>query len=138
MEKFKSHIQEFINGRVASDELFAETFRKSTRTIDDCIKYILNWVNASNRNVVAKEEIYSQVIHFYQENLDPGKNINAHVTCATRVELTEDEKAEQKSLALKRFQDEEFRKLQSQNQRTKKPQKTSAETSQSGQSLFDF
>ena len=40
------------------------------------------------------------------------------------IELTEEEKEEQKAIALKRFQDEELRKLQSRNSKPKavKPQ----------------
>ena len=52
------------------------------------------------------------------------------------VELTEEEKAEQKALALKRFQEEELRRLQTANSKPKvtKPQPAK----QHEPSLFDF
>lgn len=137
MEQFKAHIQAYIDNRVATDELFAETYRKSERTIDQCIQYVLNWVKASGSQVVAKEEIYSQVVHFYDENLEPGEKINAHVVCATRVQLTEEEKAQAYQDALRQYQQSELEKIRAKANQPKPKAKAVETQSQATLSLFD-
>lgn len=139
MEAFKAHIQSYIDHRVATDELFAETYRKSERTIDDCINWLLNWVKATGSQIIAKEEIYSQVVHFYDENLDPGEKINAHVVCATRTELTEEDKRQAYQEALQKYQQSELEKIRSQANKPKaKPKAKAVETQpQATLSLFD-
>lgn len=137
MEQFKAHIQAYIDNRVATDKLFAETFRKSERTIDDCIQYVINWVKASGFNVVAKEEIYSQVVHFYDENLDPGEKINAHIVCATRAELTEEDKAEAYKNALRQYQQSELEKMRAKSYQPKPKAKVVEAQPQATLSLFD-
>lgn len=68
--------------------------------------------------------------------MEIGKPINCNVVVNHHVELTEEEKAEQKALVLKRFQEEEMRKLQNAHSkpRTVKPQPAK----QPELSLFDF
>ena len=137
MEAFKKHIEAYINGQVEADPMFAEIFKKSERSIDDCITYLLNWVKASGSQVVAKEEIYGQVIHFYTENLEPGAQINAHVVCATRVQLTEEDKREAYQEALRQYQQGELAKLQANANKPKAKPKTAPTQPQATLSLFD-
>ena len=137
MEQFKAHIQAYIDNRVATDELFAETYRKSERTIDQCIQYVLNWVKASGSQVVAKEEIYSQVVHFYDENFEPGEKINAHVVCATRVQLTEEDKAQAYQDALRQYQQSELEKIRAKANQPKPKAKVVETQPQATLSLFD-
>lgn len=120
MEEFKRHIEAYINERITTDALFAEKYNASERSIDDCINYILNWVKVCGTQVIAKEEIYGQVVHFYDENLDPGKPIRANVICATRATLTEEDKKAAYMAALKQYQDAELAKMRERSQpRTK-------------------
>ena len=97
----------------------------------------MNWVKASGLSVVAKEEIYSQVVHFYDENLEPGGKINAKVVCATRVELTEEDKKQAYQDALRQYQQNELAKLQANANKPKSKPKTE-EVKQPELSLFDF
>ena len=74
--------------------------------------------------------------HYIDEpELEIGKPLQCNVVVNHHIELTEEEKAEQKALALKRYQDEELRKIQARNARPKahKPQTDSQPTL----SLFD-
>lgn len=65
-----------------------------------------------------------------------GKPMHCGVVVKHHIELTDEEKAEQKALALRRFQEEELRRLQNRNAKPKavKPQ----ESKQSEPSLFDL
>ena len=43
-EHFKDVIQNYLETRASYDELFAESFRKENKNIDECITYILTAV----------------------------------------------------------------------------------------------
>lgn len=137
MEAFKKHIEAYINGQVESDPMFAEIYNKSEKTVEDCINYLLNWVKASGSQIVAKEEIYGQVIHFYTENLDPGTKIDAHVVCATRAQLTEEDKREAYQEAIHQYQQEELAKLRATSKKPKAKINTPQSQPQATLSLFD-
>ncbi len=55
-------------------------------------------------------------VHAIDEpNLEIGKPMDCNVVVKHHIELTEEEKAEQRAIALKRYQEEEMRKLQQPN-----------------------
>lgn len=104
--------------------------------MDDVITFILNEVKNSGCCGFSDSEIYSMAVHVIDEpELEIGKPLSCNVVVNHHIELTEEEKAEQRALALKRYQDEELRKIQARNARPKahKPQTDS----QSTLSLFD-
>ena len=49
------------------DELFAAKYDNPDKNIDDCVTYILNWVQKSGCNGFCDDEIYGQAIHYYEE-----------------------------------------------------------------------
>ncbi len=133
---FKTAIKNYLDKRAQEDELFRAKYETTSRTIDDVATYIINQVYASGCNGFDDDEIYSMAVHVIDEpELEIGKPRNCHVVVNHHIELTEEEKAEQRELALKRYQEEELRKLQTRNAKPKatKPQ----ETKQPELSLFD-
>ena len=46
-DHFKRTIQMFLEQRAAEDELFAKSYRNPAKNIDDCVTYILNYVQKS-------------------------------------------------------------------------------------------
>lgn len=134
-EHFKKTIQAFLEQRAAEDELFAVNYRNPAKNIDDCITYILNYVQKSGCNGFSDEEIFGQVIHFYDEaNIEVGKPIDCKVVVNHHVELTEEEKAQARRDAIKRAEDEAYAKLK--QQREKATAKRTVTIQQP--SLFDF
>ena len=136
-DHFKNIIKAYLDKRAQNDELFRAKYETTSRTIDDVVTYILNQVKTSGCCGFSDEEIYSMAVHVIDEpSIEVGKPINCNVVVNQHLELTEQEKEEQKALALKRYQDEELRKLQNRNAKPKavKPQ----ETKQPELSLFDF
>ena len=122
-EQFKEAIRTYLENRASEDMLFAQKYIASTRTIDDVVTYILNQVKASECCGFSDEEIYGMAVHCIDEpDLEIGKPVNCNVVVNHHVELTEEEKAEQKAMALKRFQDEELKKLEQRNKPKAKPQ----------------
>ena len=108
-DTFKKTIQDYLEGRAKSDALFAVTFAKEGKNIDDCITYILNQVQLSGCNGFADEEIFSMAVHYYDEdNIKVGTAISGKVVVNHEVILTEEEKAEARMEAVKKFKDEAF------------------------------
>lgn len=131
---FKKTIQEYLGQRAMEDELFAASYNKAGKNIDDCITYILNTVKQSNCNGFADEEIYSMAIHYYDEdNIDIGKPSDCHVIVNHIVELTEEEKAEARKRVILQYQEAERQKLENRHKKAAAKKETDVQPS-----LFDF
>lgn len=136
-EHFKRTIQAFLEQRAAEDELFAVNYRNPAKNIDDCVTYILNYVQKSGCNGFSDDEIFGQIVHFYDEvDIEIGKPINCTVVVNHAVELTEEEKAKARQQAIKRTENEAYAKMK--QQREKATAKRTATNQQVQPSLFDF
>lgn len=161
-DHFKRTIQMYLEQRAAEDALFAKNYRNPVKNIDDCVTYILNYVQKSGCNGFTDGEIYGQAVHYYDENeIEVGKPIQCQIAVNHVVEpttnreerprslglsrgakeegerqLTAEEKAEARQNAIRQYQDEELRKLQNRN----KPRTATKATAQEVQqpSLFDL
>ena len=134
--QFKEIIKNYLDNRAKEDELFRAKYKTTIRTIDDVVTFILNEVQQSGCCGFSDEEVFSMAVNVIDEpNLEIGKPLQCGVVVNHHIELTEEEKAEQRKAALKRYQDEELRKIQQRNSRPKavKPQATQ----QPELSLFD-
>ena len=119
-DHFKRTIQMYLEQRAEEDTLFAKNYRNPAKNIDDCVTYILNYVQKSGCNGFTDGEIYGQAVHYYDENeIEVGKPIQCQVAVNHIVELTAEEKAEARQQAVRRYQDEELRKLQNRTKPTK-------------------
>ena len=132
-ENFKCTIQDYLEERAKTDELFAKSYAKPNKSIDECITYILNEVQQSGCNGFEDNEIFGMAVHYYDEdNLDVGKKINCNVVVNHSVELTEKEKQEIREKARNTFYEEQLAK-----QRESLKPKKKAKVSVSEPSLFD-
>lgn len=136
-EQFKKTIKAYLEQRAETDALFAATYAKPNKNIDDCVTFILNQVKNSGCNGFADDEIYSLAVHYYDEDtIDVGKPVNCQVVVNHQIVLTEEEKAEAKQQAITRYQDDEIRKMR---ERKSKPKPAAAPQSAAPQpSLFDM
>ena len=134
-DHFKKTIQMYLEQRAAEDALFAKNYRNPAKNIDDCVTYILNYVQKSGCNGFSDGEIYGQAVHYYDENeIEVGKPLQCQIAVNHVVELTAEEKAEARQKAIRQYQDEELRKMQNrQRARAAKPKTTEVQPS-----LFDF
>ena len=132
-DNFKRTIQEYLEVRAKTDELFAKSYAKPNKSIDECITYILNEVQRSGCNGFDDDEVFGIAVHYYDEdNIDVGKKINCKVVVNHTVELTEKEKQELKEKARNDFYAEQLAK-----QRESLKPKKSAEMKVAEPSLFD-
>lgn len=134
-DHFRRTIQAYLGKRAASDELFAVSFQKPHKNINDCITYILNTVQKSGCNGFTDDEVFSMAVHYYdEESIEIGKEINCKVVVNHTVELTQEEREQAKVDALKRIENEAYAKIKQQSQRAT-PKKHEP---QPQASLFDF
>jgi len=122
-DQFKQTIKAYLDKRAAEDELFAKSYAKENKNIDECVNFILQQVQASGCNGFTNEEVFSMAIHYYDEdNIKDVKPMNCRVVVNHKVELTEEEKREAHEDALKTLQAEQYALLK------KKPAYTKKET----------
>lgn len=129
---FKATIQAYLEERAKTDELFAVSYAKAGKNIDDCITYILNEVRRSGCNGFNDDEIYSMALHYYDEDdIKVGSKISCQVVVNHTVELTDEEKAEARKAVILRFQQEQMDAM-------KRPKKAKQVTTTISQpTLFD-
>ena len=138
-ELFKQAIKSYLDERAQTDKLFAHSYAREGKNIDDCITFILNQAKVlSNEGCVgmSDNEVYSLTCHYFDEdNIEIGKPINCGVIVNRHIELTEEEKAEARQRAISQYQAEELRKMQ---QRKSKPAAKPQETKHTEPNLFGF
>ena len=135
-EHFRQTIKAYLDERAKNDELFAVSYAKENKNMDDCVTFILNQVKRSKCMGLTDEEVYSLAVHFFdEEDIEIGNPIACNVIVNHTVELTEEEKAQARQEALKEYQAEQQRKMQ---KRTNKPKTPKAQPEITTPSLFDF
>lgn len=135
-EHFKQTIKAYLDERAKNDELFAVSYAKENKNMDDCVTFILNQVKRSKCMGLTDEEVYSLAVHFFDEDdIEIGNPIACNVIVNHTVELTEEEMAQARQDALKEYQAEQLRKMQ---KRTNKPKTPKAQPEITTPSLFDF
>lgn len=135
-EHFRQTIKAYLDERAKNDELFAVSYAKENKNMDDCVTFILNQVKRSKCMGLTDEEVYSLAVHFFDEDdIEIGNPIACNVIVNHTVELTEEEKAQARQEALKEYQAEQLRKMQ---KRTNKPKTSKARPEITTPSLFDF
>lgn len=72
MTTFETTIQTYLENRAKTDSLFAETYRKANKSIEECIKYIYSQARklAKGGNEVGVDDatVYGWAVHYYDED----------------------------------------------------------------------
>lgn len=144
-QSFKDTIKAHLDARAQSDPLFAVSYAKEGKNIDECCNYIIQEVQKMKVNGLSDDEVFGLAVHYYDEDdLGTIKAANCKVVVNHTVELTEEEKEQARKDALAEFQKEEIVKLRSQKkepeekEKKKTPAKPKLEASFNSPSLFDF
>ncbi|OCB77988.1 PcfK-like family protein [Flavobacterium crassostreae] len=98
---FKETIKTYLDKLAAEDELFAETYKKENKNLDECCNYVMQCAKNGGSQGYADEEVFGWAVHYYDE--DDVKNIKAvsgKVVINRSVKLTEEEKAQAKEKAM--------------------------------------
>lgn len=133
---FNKTIKAYLEERAENDALFAVKFANPSKSVEDCVTYILNSVQKSGCNGFEDDEIFGMAVHYYdEEEIEVGKPINCQVVVNHTVELTEEEKEQARQDAIKKLRDDEMKKMRKPIQ----PKKTAEKKNRVEQpSLFDL
>ena len=125
---FKTTIKAYLDKRAAEDELFAKTYAKENKNLDECCNYILQQVKKSGCCGFADEEIYNMAIHYYDEDdIKDVKPVSAKVVVNHTVELSEAEKAEAKEKAKADYEKEQLAKLKEEERKREEKERKAKE-----------
>lgn len=75
-QSFKQVIQSYLEQRAKKDSLFATSFAKSNKNIDECCNYIIGEARKIGGNAVcmSDDEVFGLAVHYYDEdNIKVGK-----------------------------------------------------------------
>lgn len=125
-DPFKSTIKAYLDRRAAEDMLFAKTYAKPAKNLDECCNYILQQVRKSGCQGFADEEIYGMAVHYYDEDdIKDVKPVHAKVVVNHTVELSEADKAEALQKAKADYAKEQLAKIKEQERKReeKNPQR---------------
>ena len=133
---FNDTIKAYLEERADNDALFAVKFANPSKSVEDCVTFIINQVQKSGCNGFEDAEIYGMAIHYYEESeIEVGALPNCQVVVNHTVELTEEEREQARQDAINRLRDEEMAKMR----RPIQPKKTAEKKNQVEQpSLFDL
>lgn len=134
-QAFNDTIKAYLEKRAENDSLFAVKFANPSKSVEDCVTYILNQVQKSGCNGFTDAEVYGMAIHYYEENeIEVGNSINCKVVVNHTVELTEKEKEEARQEAIAKLRDEQVAKMRRPTAKKATEKKPQVEQP----SLFDF
>ena len=129
-EHFRDTIREYLEQRAGADALFAASCAKEHKNLDDCITFILNYVQQSGCNGFTDAEIYSLAVHYYDEDdIDVGRPLVVNHT----IVLTEEEQREAHEQALRKATEEAYAKI---THKSKSQPASNAANAANQQSLF--
>ena len=135
-QAFQDTIRTYLDNMAESDALFAVKYANPSKSLSECITYIICQVQKSGCNGFEDDEIFGMAVHYWEESeIEVGKTVNCQVVVNHTVELTEDEKAQARQDAIDRLRDEEMAKMRKPTQ----PKKATESKNKVEQlSLFDF
>lgn len=152
-EAAKAAIKSYLDNRAAADELFAASYSKPNKSIDECFRYILGEARKRGASVcMTDDEVYGLAVHYYDEDdikvaFAPANfRVSASRGNAPEVELTEEEKVVARQAAIKRYEDkcvaEEAERVakckKAESERRKAEAEQKKQQMAASPSLFDF
>lgn len=132
MEEVKSKIKAYLDERAAKDELFAKSYAKEKKSIDECIRFIMG--EAAKEAVacpggkgafMSDEWVYGQAVHYYDEDDIKVAPVRGDVKVSTnmseqaettkvpdvKVRITKQDRERAKKEAMERIIEEERKKM---------------------------
>ena len=82
-QSFKQVIQSYLDQRAKRDSLFATSFAKQSKNIDECCNYIIGEAKKRGDNAVfmSDDEVFGLAVHYYDEdNIKVSKQTNYKVS----------------------------------------------------------
>lgn len=137
-QSFKDAIKSYLDRRAGQDELFAKTYAKEGKTLEECCNYIIGEARKRGRAVaMTDDEVFGLAVHYYDE--DDIKVYHGSMSRKTEdvkvtlsAEEMEEARKEARQRAIDRMTEEQYALLKKKPSRGKKE----AETEVQQMSLF--
>lgn len=105
----KQVIKNYLDQRAQTDELFAVSYAKPNKNIDECFRYIIGEASCRGAQVcMSDEEVFNLAIHYYDEDNIVVRRANVSHVC-TDVKLTDDQKKQAEKEAFEAYK---YRKIE--------------------------
>lgn len=118
MSKFNEVIKSYLDKRAKEDPLFAETYKKKNKSIEECCQYIYSQARkvAKGGNAVGIDDatVYGWAVHYYDEDNIKVDNVKEGVEVSTPDSVKEEvvvkmpEKPVKKNIERKKTKQELF------------------------------
>ena len=112
VNQVKDAIKAYLDKRAKEDRLFAASYAKPNKSIDECFDYIIGEVRKKGTMVyMSDEEVFGMAVHYYDEDdikvskLPNGERVNA--TTHQALGLTEEEMQKIKKQAAEAYKQQE-------------------------------
>ena len=123
---FKEAIKSYLDERAGTDELFAKSYAKENKNLDECCSYIMGEAKKlGNAVCISDNEVFGMAVHYYDEddikvNKLPAAARAVASASSQSVKLTEDDKKKAREEAIKRLTEEQYVLLKKKPLRGKK------------------
>ncbi|MBR1783999.1 MAG: PcfK-like family protein [Bacteroidales bacterium] len=124
MSDYEDKIKAYLDKRAAEDELFAKSYAKENKSLEECCLYILGEAmkkavefERGKAAVMDDDAVYGLAVHYYDEDdikLEPLNSVRAEVTTsqsAAAYKPSKKDRENAKKAALERLIEEERNKL---------------------------
>lgn len=125
-QTFKEAIKSYLDERARTDELFAKSYAKENKNLDECCSYIMGEARKRGNAVVMSDtEVFGLAVHYYDEddikvNKLPTAARAVASSSSQSVKLTEEDKKRAREEAIKRLTEEQYVLLKKKPSRGKK------------------
>ena len=98
---FKETIKAYLEKRASEDELFAVTYKKENKNLDECCNYVMECAKNGGCAGYSDDEVFGWAVHYYDEDdIKNIKPVSGKVIVNHSVELTEEDKKFAKEKAI--------------------------------------
>ncbi len=119
-QAFQDTIRTYLDKMAESDALFAVKYANPSKSLSECITYIICQVQKSGCNGFEDDEIFGMAVHYWEESeIEVGKPVNCQVVVNHTIELTKEEKEQARQDAIAKLRDEEASKMRRPSQSKK-------------------
>ena len=109
---FKETIKAYLEKRASEDELFAVTYQKENKNLDECCNYVMKCAKEGNCGGYSDEEVFGWAVHYYDEDdIKNIKPVSGKVVVNHSVELTEEDLQDAKKQAMQKVVSEQKEKM---------------------------
>ena len=120
-------IKTYLDERARTDKLFAKSYTKKNKSIDECCNYIMGEAKKlGNAVAISDAEVFGMAIHYYDEDdikvnkLPANAKASVSSSVSNPVELTEEDKSKARETTIQRLAEKQRALLHKKPTRAKK------------------